>query len=49
MGHTQPPIQRVPGPIYLGVKRPGRESHHSQPVPMLRMSGAIPPVPRMVS
>jgi hypothetical protein len=30
-GPTQPPIQRVPGAISLGVKRPGREADHSPP------------------
>jgi hypothetical protein len=28
---TQPPIQRVPGALSLGVKRPGREENHSPP------------------
>jgi hypothetical protein len=28
---TQPPIQRVPGALSLGVKRPGRETDHSPP------------------
>jgi len=28
---TQPPIQWVPGTLYLGVKRPGRETDHSTP------------------
>jgi hypothetical protein len=31
MGPTQPPIQRVPGALSLGVKRPGRESDHTPP------------------
>jgi hypothetical protein len=31
LGPTQPPIQRVPRPLSLGVKRPGRESDHSPP------------------
>jgi hypothetical protein len=31
LGYTQPPIQWVPGALYLGVKRPGREAHHSPP------------------
>jgi hypothetical protein len=32
LGPTQPPIQRVPGALSLGVKRPGREAdHHSPP------------------
>jgi hypothetical protein len=29
LGPTQPPIQRVPGVLSLGVKRPGREADHS--------------------
>jgi hypothetical protein len=31
LGPTEPPIQRVPGAISLGIKRPGRESDHSPP------------------
>jgi hypothetical protein len=31
LGPTQPPIQWVPGTLSLGVKRPGREAHHSPP------------------
>jgi hypothetical protein len=31
LGLTHPPIQWVPGVIYLGVKRPGREADHSPP------------------
>jgi hypothetical protein len=31
LGHTQPPIQWVPGDLSLGVKRPGREADHSPP------------------
>jgi hypothetical protein len=31
LGPTQPPIQWVPGALYLGVKRPGREAGHSPP------------------
>jgi hypothetical protein len=29
VGPTQPPIQWVPGTLYLGVKRLGREAYHS--------------------
>jgi hypothetical protein len=29
LGHTQPPIQWVPGALSLGVERPGRETDHS--------------------
>jgi hypothetical protein len=31
LGPTQPPIQRLPGALCLGVKRPGREADHSPP------------------
>jgi hypothetical protein len=31
LGSTQPPIQWVPGPLYLGVKRQGCEADHSPP------------------
>jgi hypothetical protein len=29
--HPQPPIQRVPKALYLGLKRPGRVADHSPP------------------
>jgi len=29
LGPTQPAIQWVPGTLFLGVKRPGREADHS--------------------
>jgi hypothetical protein len=42
----QPPIQRVPGAVTLGVKRHGREADtHLHLAPGLRMRGAIPPLP----
>jgi hypothetical protein len=31
LGLTQSPIQRIPGALFLGVKRPGREADHSPP------------------
>jgi hypothetical protein len=31
LGPTQPPIQRLPGTLSLGVKQPGREADHSPP------------------
>jgi hypothetical protein len=31
LGPTQPPIQWVQGALYLGVKRPGRETDNSPP------------------
>jgi hypothetical protein len=32
LGPVQPPIHWVQGALSLGVKRPGREAHHSPPV-----------------
>jgi hypothetical protein len=31
LGLTQPPIQWLPGALFLRVKRPGREADHSPP------------------
>jgi hypothetical protein len=31
LGPTQPPVQWVPGALYLGIKRLGREANHSPP------------------
>jgi hypothetical protein len=31
LGPTQPPVQWVPGILFLGVKRPGRKTDHSPP------------------
>jgi hypothetical protein len=31
LGPIQPPIQRIPGAVSLGVKRPGSEADHSPP------------------
>jgi hypothetical protein len=31
LGFSQPPIQRVPGALFLGVKQPGRDADHSPP------------------
>jgi hypothetical protein len=31
LGPTQPPTQRVPGSLSLGVKQPGHEADHSPP------------------
>jgi hypothetical protein len=31
LGPTQPPIQRVPGVLSLGIKQAGREADHSPP------------------
>jgi hypothetical protein len=41
-GPTQSPIQWIPG-----VKRPGREADHSQPVLMSRKRGSVYPLPHM--
>jgi hypothetical protein len=43
LGSTQPPIQWVPGALFPGVKRPGREADHS------RRCGSINPLPHMPS
>jgi hypothetical protein len=43
------PIQWVPGALFLGVGRPGREADRSPPsVPKSRIRGAIPPIPQYV-
>jgi hypothetical protein len=43
---TQPPIQWVPGALFLGVKRLGREADHSPPSNAEVKNGeAIPPLP----
>jgi hypothetical protein len=40
---TQSPIQWVPGPISLRVKRPGREADHSPPSSTkAKNDGAVP-------
>jgi hypothetical protein len=47
---TQPPIQWVPGTIFLGVKRPGREVDHSPPSSAdVRNDGVILPLPGISS
>jgi hypothetical protein len=49
LGTTQPPIQCVPGALFPGIKRPGRESDHSHNlVSRLRKRGAIAPFPHYV-
>jgi hypothetical protein len=43
---TQPPIRWVPGPLSLGVTRPGHEADHSPPSRAeVKNGGAIPPSP----
>jgi hypothetical protein len=50
LGHTQPPIQWVPGAISLGIKRPGHEADHSPPFSAeVRNDGAIPILPNTPS
>jgi hypothetical protein len=47
LGHTQPPVQWVPGAVCPGVKR-GRGvmlTTHPLLVPRLRKRGAVPPLP----
>jgi hypothetical protein len=47
LGPIQPPMQRVQGDLFLGVKRPEREADHSPHlVPSSRMRGATPPLPQ---
>jgi hypothetical protein len=41
LGPTHPSVEWVPGPLTLGVRRPGHETHHV--LPNLIMRGAIPP------
>jgi hypothetical protein len=50
LGPTQPPIQWVPGAVFLGVKRPDREADHSPPSSAeVKNGGAIPPFPDISS
>jgi hypothetical protein len=50
LGPTQPPIQRVPGPLSPGVKMPVREADHSPPSSAeVKNGGAIPPLSHMSS
>jgi hypothetical protein len=42
---VQLPVQWVVVAVSPDLKRPGREDDHSHPVPRLRMSGAIIPLP----
>jgi hypothetical protein len=45
MGTTQPPIQRVPGVLYPGVKRQGPEVDHWLQLVKARKRGSIHPLP----
>jgi hypothetical protein len=48
LGPTQPPTERVPGALSLGVKRPRREADHSPPsnakVKNTRIYTSTPPI-----
>jgi hypothetical protein len=47
---TQPPFQRVPEALFLGLKRPGHESDNSSPSSTEVKNGeAISPLPHMSS
>jgi hypothetical protein len=50
LGLTQPPIQWVPGAVFLGVEQPGHEADHS-PLSSaeVKNGGAIHPLPHMSS
>jgi hypothetical protein len=49
-GPTHPPIQRVPGALPPGVKRPRREVDHSPTSSAeIKNIGAIPPLPHTFS
>jgi hypothetical protein len=45
VGSTLSPVHWVPGRLTPGLRRPGREAHHSFLVTRLRMRGAIPLLP----
>jgi hypothetical protein len=46
LGSYQPPLQWVPGALYPGVKRPGREADHSPPsIAKVKNCWAVPPPP----
>jgi hypothetical protein len=50
LGHTQPFVQWVLGPLSLGVKWPGCEADHSPPSSAEDKNGGdIPPLPHMSS
>jgi hypothetical protein len=48
LGHTQPPIQWVPGALLHGVKLPGRDADPSASNAVVKNCGAIPPLPILV-
>jgi hypothetical protein len=48
LGPTQPPIQWVPGTVFLGIKRLGREANHLPPSNAeVKIGGPIPLLPTM--
>jgi hypothetical protein len=50
LGPTQPPIQWVPGAIYPGLERLGREAENSPSSSAeVKSGGAIPPLPHTSS
>jgi hypothetical protein len=50
LGSAQFPIQRVPGTLSPGLKRPGREGDQSPPSSAeVKKGGAISPLPHMSS
>jgi hypothetical protein len=50
LGPTQPPVQRVPGVTFVGLKQLGHEAYLSPPTTAeVKNCGAIPPLPHMSS
>jgi hypothetical protein len=49
LGPTEPPIQWVPGSLFPGVNRLGREADHSSPSRVVKNCRAIPPLPHTSS
>jgi len=49
LGPTHPPTKWGPVVLAPRVKRPGRQSDHSSPMPRLKIRGAIPPSPNVSS
>jgi hypothetical protein len=50
LGPIQPPIQRLPGDLFLWVKRPGCEADHSPPsIAEIKKAWSCPSTPQYVS
>jgi hypothetical protein len=50
VGPTQPPVQRVPAALFLGIKRQGHEADHSPPFSAeVKNGGAVLPLPHTSS